>query len=251
MRKSPGVNINLIDRITIYEDYKLSEDGWLPNKKKILVDFLPTEKFPGMIARKTTLHDDYLINAPNAEEQYKAADPENASPLDLEKSNEFWKKHRKDTLSTNEETIYVMVDSMKNTSRYQAFSDLSYTLTSGYIKVGKLEVGEYFNAFGVNAVEGNRFRLGLGTNLEFSKTYRGEIFAAYGTKDKEWKYGGKFQYNFKKIPRREQIIVSFFDDVVFTTRSSEEEITASAASNFVRRETPQRILRVQESKVLY
>jgi hypothetical protein len=251
MRKSPDVNINLIDRITIYEDYQLTENGWLPNKKKILVDFLPTEKFPGMIARKTTLHDDFVINASDAEEQYKAADPENASPLDLEKSDEFWRENRKDTLSANEETIYVMVDSMTNTSRYQTFSDLSYTLTSGYIKVGKLEVGEYFNAFGSNAVEGNRFRLGLGTNLEFSKIYRGELFAAYGTLDKEWKYGGKFQYNFKKIPRREQIIVSFFDDVVFTTRNSEDAIASSSVSNFIRRGTPQRIIRAQESKVLY
>ena len=251
MRKSPDVNINLIDRITIYEDYQLTENGWLPNKKKILVDFLPTEKFPGMIARKTTLHDDFVINAADAEEKYKAADPENASPLDLEQSDEFWRENRKDTLSSNEELIYIMVDSMKNTSRYQAFSDASYTLSSGWVKVGKLEIGEYFNAYGVNAVEGHRFRLGLGTNLEFSKIYRGELYAAYGTRDKKWKYGGKFQYNFKKIPRREQLTVSFFDDVVFTTRSSEESITSSSASSFVRRETPQRILRVQESKFLY
>jgi hypothetical protein len=251
LRKSPDVNINLIDRITIYEDYKLTDNKWLPNKKKILVDFLPTDKLAGMIARKTSLYDNFVLNDTATVTRYKEADPELILPTDLKQSEDFWKENRPDTLSKNEEMIYVIVDSMKNTPRYQVFSDATYALTSGWIKVGKLEAGEWFNIYGVNPVEGNRFRLGVGTNLEVSTTYRGEIFAAYGTKDKEWKYGGQFQYNFKKIPHREQIVFSFFDDVVFTTRSSEDVIASSSISSFVRRDAPQRIIRAQETKFLY
>lgn len=252
MRKSPDVNINLVDRIVIYEEYNLANEGWLPEKRKILVDFLPTERLPGMIARKTMTYNDFDINNPTTNDNYKNVDPEDVNYNTINSyDSEFWEENRHDTLSSNESIIYQMVDSIQNTKRYETYNDLVYGISTGWIKVGKLEFGEYFNLFGVNAIEGNRLRLGLGTNLEFSTMYRPEVYVAYGTLDKEWKYGVEYQHNFKKTPRREHIKFNHFNDVVFTSRSSEEAIVASSASSFVRRATPQRILRVQETKLYY
>lgn len=251
MRKSPDVNINMVDRVVIFEEFDLTENGWLPQKQKLLVDFLPLEKLPGMIARKTTTFKNYNINRSDAKTRYETASPEDVKKEDLEKSEDFWVESRHENLSSNEEMIYQMVDSIKNSAQYRKLSNAAYTLSSGWLKIGKLEIGEYFNAFGINEVEGNRFRMGLGTNLDFSKKYRGEVFAAYGTKDKKWKYGGEFHYNIKESVRREQVFVSYFNDVVFTNRSSEDAISSSTLSSFARRETPQRILHAEETKAYY
>lgn len=251
MRKMPDVNINLVDRVTIYEEYKWQDSLYLPLKRKMLVDFLPTEKLPGLIARKTDLYKNFLINQPSTEVKYELEDPEDFTLEELKKSDEYWDNARHEVLSDNEKTIYMMIDSIKNTTVFKRYSDVVYTLTTGWLKVGQLETGTYFNIYGGNAVEGNRFQLGLGTNLDFSTKYRGEIFAAYGTKDKKWKYGGKFHYNLKKQPRREFLGAQYFDDVIYSSQSSEDAIAGSSLASFFRRDIPQRLLHSREGKLFY
>jgi len=251
MQKSTDVNINLVERVVISEEYTLTDSIWLPQKHKMLVDFSPTDRLPGLIARKTTMFSDFKINHAQTKLDYDTEDPEDFTIDDLKKDADYWTDNRQEKLSKNEQVIYQMVDSIKNTSLFKTYSNLMYALGTGWIKVGKLEVGSYFNAYGGNVVEGNRFQLGLGTNLEFSTKYRGEIWAAYGDRDKRWKYGGKFQYNIKKQPRREQVGFSYFDDVIYSNRSSEEAVGGSALASFFRRDIPQRLLHSQETKAYY
>lgn len=251
MRKSEDVNINLVDRVVISEEYTLVDSLWLPLKHKMLVDFLPTDRLPGLIARKTTMFSDYKVNNKDTEIRYYEEDPEDFTISELKKEKDFWKKNRHEELSENEQTIYQMVDSIKSTSIYQRYSDIVYALGTGWVKVGKLELGSIFNAYGGNPVEGNRFQMGLGTNLEFSTKYRGEIWGAYGDRDQRWKYGAKFQYNIKKQPRREQIGFNYFDDVIYSNRSSEEAVAGSSLAAFFRRDIPMRLLHSREAKVYY
>ncbi|MBL7791212.1 MAG: carboxypeptidase-like regulatory domain-containing protein, partial [Saprospiraceae bacterium] len=53
MRMSPDVNINLVRRIIIYQEFDYVEQRWLPVKQKMVVDFSPTENAPAMIGRRT------------------------------------------------------------------------------------------------------------------------------------------------------------------------------------------------------
>jgi hypothetical protein len=251
MRKSEDVNINLVDRVVISEEYTLVDSLWLPLKYKMLVDFLPTERLPGLIARKTTMFSDFKVNHPETEVRYYKEDPEDFTIAELKKDKDYWESNRHEELTQNEQTIYQMVDSIKSTSIYQRYSDIVYALGTGWVKVGKLELGSIFNAYGGNPVEGNRFQLGLGTNLEFSTKYRGEIWGAWGDRDQRWKYGGKFQYNIKKQPRREQIGFNYFDDVIYTNQSSEEAIAGSSLAAFFRRDIPMRLLHSREAKAYY
>jgi hypothetical protein len=64
---------------------------------------------------------------------------------------------------------------------------LARKFLNGYIPIGPFDLGLRYLAT-VNNFEG--FRLGLGgvTNDKFSKKYRIEGYAAYGTKDGRWKY---------------------------------------------------------------
>ena len=251
MNKSEDVNINLVDRVTIFEEYTYRDSIWLPYKQKMLVDFQPTGKLPGIISRKTSLFKGFIINEDSLRAVYEKEDPEDYTIEGLEKPDEYWNDTRHEKLSGNEEVIYQMIDSIKSTPIYQKYNDIVYALTSGWVKVGKLEVGPYFNTIGGNMVEGNRFQLGLGTNLEFSTKYRGEVWAAYGTRDEKWKYGGKFQYNFKKQPRREFVGGQFFNDVIFSNQSTEDLMGSSSIANSLRRDMPQRLLHSQEAKLFY
>ncbi len=251
MRKTPEVNLNLVDRVLIFEEYGTKDSLWLPVKQKMVVDFLPTDKFPGIIARKTTVFKSFKIDDPTTITRYKEKDPEDYEVVELKRPDEYWDENRFEELSKNELTVYQMIDSVKNSPIYKKYSDAVYTITTGWLKIGKLEIGPHYNIYGGNIVEGNRFQLGLGTNLEFSKKFRPEIFVGYGTKDKKWKYGGKFQYNFKGQPRRTFIGASFFDDVIYSNQSSEEAIATSSLASFFRRDIPQRLLHSKEAKVFY
>ena len=45
---SPDVNINLVSRILIYQEFDLRRDRWLPAKQTMVVDFRPAEEAPGV-----------------------------------------------------------------------------------------------------------------------------------------------------------------------------------------------------------
>lgn len=252
LRKSPDVNINLVDRIIIYEEYELTSAGWLPRKQKMVVDFLPTEKLPGLIARKTQIYEGFIVNDPRTAAAYKEDDPEDFVLEELEQSDDYWKENRMEELSETEITIYKMVDSIKNSPIYKKYSDAIYAITTGWVKGGGIfEFGSLYNAYGGNQVEGSRFQMGIATNLSFSTTYRAEFYGAYGVRDNRWKFGGNFQYNLKKQPRREFVKVSYFDDVIYSNKNSEDAISGSSLAALFRRDIPQRLLHSREAKILY
>ena len=67
---------------------------------------------------------------------------------------------------------------------------------TGYVKVGKFDVGPASTTYAYNPVEGSRFRLGARTNSSFSKKWVLDGYAAYGTRDNKLKYYGGVAYSF-------------------------------------------------------
>ena len=52
-----------------------------------------------------------------------------------------------------------------------------------------MELGPIYTIYSNNTVEGHRFRAGLRTSNTFSKVIELNGYGAYGTLDKEFKYG--------------------------------------------------------------
>lgn len=251
MRMSSDVNINLVDRILIYQEFEPREDSmWLPIKEKTIIDFTASDNAPGIIGRKTRLYESFRINPPNTAERYRSADPEDYDPEELERPDTFWMEKRPEKLTINEAKTYAMVDSIQEVPIFKTYVDVLQTAVSGYKTIGKFRFGPYFSLYGYNAVEGHRFRLGGGTSHKFSKKIFLEGYAAYGTFDERWKYGFEAEYVFNRRYRTEAGI-AYHKDIDQRNESSEDFKPVGLLEGIYRRPVPQKLLQVEEYKVYY
>ncbi|MBK6902637.1 MAG: carboxypeptidase-like regulatory domain-containing protein [Saprospirales bacterium] len=251
MRMSPDVNINLIERVVIHAEFELHNDTlWLPSKNATILDFFAVKNGPGMIARKTSSYRNYQIGSAETRQIYDRSDPRMAELKSLRRDEIYWDTMRFEALSKTEASVYKMIDSIKNVPVFNTYADAIYSMTSGYIKIGHIEVGPWFSVYSSNAAEGNRFRFGLGTSAKVSKQYYVYGYGAYGTKDQSFKYGGQAQYNISKRPWT-YFGAKYFNDIELSSESSENVGESSIFSGLFRRKIPQKLLRAQEAKLYY
>ena len=256
MRMSQDVNINLVERLILYTEFDLiegSEKRWLPIKEKLVIDFSPDRKEQslGIIGRTTLSYRGYDLDNPEQIRQaYKKADPEDLDLDVLNKPDSFWQAHRHEALSENEAAIYKMVDTLQTLPIFKTYADLLVLLGSGYKVLGPAEIGPYWDMFYLNATDGLRIGLGLGTSVNFSNKLRLYGYAGYGLRDKVWKYRGIFQYVLNKQRRRE-IGAYYHYDAVFEARNTESLPTQSLLAGLLRRDAPQKMLYSREAKLYY
>ena len=250
MRMSPDVNINLVSRIIIYEEFQPQAEGWMPVKKKMVVDFTPTEGAPGMIARRTETYRDFFAGDP-ATRQHFAEKDEFYVLDDVEKDDEaFWEEARHEPLSKTEKTIYAVVDSIQNVPIYKTYAEIIEIIFVGYFEIGPVEVGPYSAVYSSNPVEGDRFRIGLRTSEQFSKEVRLGGFLAYGLKDEDFKYGGEVKWLASKRPRT-LVGAGYINDISLNSENSESFVQGDLFTGFLRRDIMQKLIRVEESKFFY
>jgi hypothetical protein len=155
----------------------------------------------GVYGRKTTTYRNFVINKPKEDSFYSLTDNISISDSAVNKTEEFWEINRHDTLSKNERQIYEMVDTLQTLPAYRTWIDIIQLFVTGYKEIGYVEVGPYYNMYSFNTIEGNRFRFGLRTSNKFSKWYELSGYAAYGTKDKKFKYSLGARSFLDKKPR--------------------------------------------------
>ncbi len=253
MRMNPEANVNLVNRIIIYQEYDPYEEKyWLPVKQKTVIDFATTKKDKGLgiIGRKTVSYKDFKVNQPDGIKIFKEQDPEDVKYEELEKADTFWSANRHEELSKNEAGVYKMVDSIQNIPLFKTIAEIVEIVIGGYKVFGPIKIGPYSSLFTWNDVEGVRLSLGVGTSNKLSKKFQIYGYAGYGFKDKRWKYGGNMQYVFNRY-RRSAIGASFINDATFENRSSEERKTQSLFAGWLRRPIPQKMMYVQEGKVWF
>lgn len=91
-------------------------------------------------------------------------------------------------LSVNDNLAYTNIDSLKNSKPFRRKMAVASFLLSGYIPLGKIEIGPFSSQYSFNPIEGARFKLGARTTDEFSKKIFFDGHLAYGTRDQRWKY---------------------------------------------------------------
>lgn len=195
---APGTNLNFVQDLQVKQEYdEVDHEVWMLTKDQLIVDLNPLNdgKKPkdnplqGFYGRRTATYRNFLINKPR-EDSYYAGPGEVVVEIDpLSLSADYWDQHRHTQLSKRENDIYHMVDTMKTIPKFKTYLDIITTVVTGYYKLGQVELGPYFNMYSFNPVEGSRFRMGLRTSDAFSKRVEYEGFLAYGTKDREFKYG--------------------------------------------------------------
>ena len=116
----------------------------------------------------------------------------------------FVAQNRLESLSAFEEGIYDRADSFRRTRQYQTLKYWTRVVTSAFFPIPpiNMEVGRLYQLVSWNAYEGYRIRLGARTMFDNFKNQNLSLYTAYGTEDRQFKYGVEYFYNFPKVNRR-------------------------------------------------
>ncbi len=198
----PTANINFITDLKVHHNYQeVENEVWMLVEENILADINIAETTTGFYAKKLTTYRDFVINEPKENGFYGGAEYVVVESEVNEKNEAYWEGARHEEITTDQQAIYTMVDSLKTVPRFRTYIDIVNFLFQGYKESGMVEYGPVFTFLSYNYVEGLRPKFGLRTSNEFSTNLQLEGYVAYGTKDKRFKYMLGGQYFLSKKPR--------------------------------------------------
>lgn len=108
--------------------------------------------------------------------------------------DEYWAQHRVDSLDQREVMTYHTVDSIGQAQKLDLKLKTFQTLMTGKIPVGPVNI-DASKIVWLNRYEGFRLGMGLETNDKVSRLFTLSGYGAYGTKDKDFKYGGGLRFH--------------------------------------------------------
>ncbi len=168
-------------------------------------------KYAGMkIVGKSIISDINLnVNIPTEtfnEQQMVIADDA------AQKDDTFWKNHRSDSLTHDEQKTYQAIDSIGKVYHLNEGLKFAQSLITYKYPIGciNLDVNRLLD---FNRHEGVRLGLGLHTNGQFLKWATIGGYAAWGTFDNQFKYGGDVSL-FPSKQRDMEVNCSYFNDVI-------------------------------------
>ncbi|MCG8322034.1 MAG: DUF5686 and carboxypeptidase regulatory-like domain-containing protein [Cytophagales bacterium] len=193
-------NLNYIEKLKIQQELAPSQAGpWIPSKTRVVIDVGElTKNTPSLVAKFYSSNKDFMVNKPHSPKFY-----ETMIELDEQarlQPKGYWEKNRHDSLTATEKNVYMMIDTLKTIPVVKTFTDVVKTAFSGYLKVGKFDLGPYVRSFARNEVEGIRLGMGARTNIDFSDKWVFQVYGAYGFSDERWKYLASVDYIVSRKP---------------------------------------------------
>ncbi len=193
MQTSKNANVNWVKEIYIEQEFDIVNDSvFLLKKDYFLSDFSLSseEKSRGLYGKRATYYSDYQFNKPKEEKFYKKKQYNSDFSI-YNKPDDFWNRNRAEKLNKDEKSIYQLLDTLKNTRKFERLYRVVSTLTSSYYEIDKInfDYGPIFSTFGYNEVEGLRLRTGGRTYFHYNDLWRVEGYLAYGFRDQRFKYG--------------------------------------------------------------
>lgn len=211
MQVPKAINLNYVKNIYIVQDYEKAPDGSrLKVNDDMTVEFEIIPGTQGLYARRQSSYHNFQFDNPD-EEYSKYYDTEGktfVTDYAGMQPDQFWRDNRKIPIKVNEQSMKKLLAKLREVPAFYWTEKIVVILVSGYIKTGKeskFDIGPMNTLISANTAEGARFRLGGMTTANLSKHWFARGYAAYGTRDKKFKYGGEVEYSFieKKYHSRE------------------------------------------------
>ena len=209
-------NLNYVRRLTISQELEPVLDtvaeagkpsataimGWLPVGVTLVADLTGIGKNSlGLRAELSMNSSNFLINKPRPLGFYE-------QPIELPDTvatanDTFWANIRSemtgsDSLSRTDRKAERMIKQLRSIPAVKTAEFMGQIAVTGFYKAGGFDIGPYPYLLAANSVEGLRMRLGFRTNDDFSRHLVLRGYLAYGTLDKEMKYGAEANYIFSR-----------------------------------------------------
>jgi hypothetical protein len=241
LNMSSSASINFVNRLSLIQEFShRSDSSWVFTKDKFVAELSPLKKDKlAFIARKTSLYSNIRMNEPFiAEALEKNVLNEKVVIQDSarEKDTAYWREHRAEPLSKNEERVYKMIDTLQKMPLFKKYTDIVTFIVDGRKQLGKIEIGPWFKWISGNQLERVRLRFDLATTRLFSDNLWLHGYLAYGFRDRTFKGKGEFTY---KFPGKQgySVHASYTKDLDNgRTRNNDEDITTdNLFSQLIRR----------------
>ncbi|HEV8079860.1 MAG TPA: DUF5686 family protein [Chitinophagaceae bacterium] len=254
MHMDKSASINFVNKFEITQNFEAADGKkFLPSRNILFIDLnIPAMKKMGVIARKTTLFQNFNINNPSIDTVFNKKLKDISSLAGLNTDSSYWVANRFEPLSKSEQSVYTLMDTITKIPAVVKYTKIVDGLTSGYYTVGKIDIGYIWNFYSNNIIEGNRFGIGGKTNWRFNKNFQLKGYVGVSTRDKQVRYsvGSLFvldrkQWSSLRLRYRNDIASSFNNDDEFDQNS--------VAASFLRRikSSETRLVNNKEANILY
>ena len=194
-----NINLNFVNDLKIAQDYeKVNDSKWMLKKNNIFIDYSFSENQTGILGKKTVSIKNYIVNKPRHDSIYSAKEHLIQCNRQGQLNDSYWKHNRHEKLSTNEEGIYTMIDSIQNIRTFKIISEAASILTSGWIDCDWYELGTVATFVSWNQIEGLKLRMGGRTTTKFNEKFQLKGHIAIGLGDLRIKYLGGIDYSLNK-----------------------------------------------------
>lgn len=185
--------------IKIVQEYEFTNNKrWFPKRLSTEIDLSnlftstdtddPDGPMPGIIGSGYTNVEEVTFDpekAKWAESSVSLFTDENANEI----SESDWNEHRETPITDKERNTYATIDSLAKEVNLDRFIKIFDVLAEGKVPLGYINL-DLRRLYRYNIYEKHRLGLGLETSQKLMKPMTIGGYFAYGTGDKEWKYGG-------------------------------------------------------------
>lgn len=249
-------NVNFIRALDIALDYTRTPEGiWYQNRQVFKADLRPLEKLPeipGVFITKTGIYTHPKFEAPADPKIFRGENKMEFNEEALEKKADFWEGKRPEELTAQEAKIYTSVDSLRKNSKFRVWKGIVSAIGGGYIRAGKIDIGNVQTFFSWNSVEGPRAKLGFRTNRFLTKKFQSEYWVAYGFRDRTFKGGTEMRYYPKGIfARRHNLGICAVSDIEQIGMSQNAMPLDNLFTSISRTSKLNRLTLVREGSIFY
>jgi len=206
LRLDASANLNFVEQLSLIQEFELINDStWFLSKDKFVINLSPLGKNrSGFIGRKTTTYKNIVVNDTSVVRQLdknKILEEVIMEPQARERTDSFWIGSRHEELNKNEKAVYHMIDTLLKMPLFTKYTNIINFVGTGYLDIGKFQIGPWYNWIYANELQGFRLRFDLGTNRYFSKNVILHGYLAYGFGDQTWRGQADAMYLFMRNPR--------------------------------------------------
>lgn len=199
------INLNFVDNLFISQEFQRGPDGLrLKTRDDVVAEMSVLPGTQGLYLRRNTAYANHSFDEPDSQTLTLISGlgkEIRTDSMDV-RNEQFWVDNRIIPISRSEEHVDSFAGAVRQIPLYYWMEKGIKIMANGYVgtakKDSKVDIGPLITLVSHNALEGWRFRLGGITTANLSPNWFARGYAAYGLRDKVWKYGGELEYSFNK-----------------------------------------------------